>query len=275
MKTMNAAYLKAIKTVLSKGAKANPRNQSVIELTRPYVFELESVGKQFNNVSTLQKPFHTRLRYAEAEYQWYLSGATRIDMLKTADGKSFEHLWKQYSDDGIHVNSAYGFYMFSQQIPLIPVNRPTRSPSLSFYYNQGVYIDTLKNGIAFYAHTQWMWALYKMLLDRDTRQAVININQPVHKAIKTKDFPCCICMMFSIRNDKLDLTTVFRSQDVDTGLRNDVYAMTRLQEKMVEDFNRTIDDHKNAGKRVKLGKYTNVTLNLHLYKNRWDAAQQM
>ena len=232
---MNREYYRAIAAVLFNGVESAPRRKKVLELLHPYALKLACIPSEIG-VSNL-KPFHTRIDYAEAELQWYLSGSARIDELIGPSGKSYAHLWKRFSDNGIHANSAYGQYIFGE-------TEPAMTDDKALWQNM----------------SQWEWVRYKLRYDPDTRQAVININQPRHKVMPTKDFPCCIVMMFTVRDGKLNLVTVFRSQDVDTGLRNDVYTMYRLQIKMAQELG------------MPCGTFTNVALNLHLYESKWDAA---
>ena len=231
---MNKEYYRAIAAVLFESVESAPRGMRVLELPHPYVFRL---GSQYKNVLSILKPFHTRIDYAEAELRWYLSGSTRIDELVGPSGKSYARLWERFTDDGVNVNSAYGRYIFSDR-----------------------FLGIFDGGEFPWMMSQWEWAREKLRYDSDTRQAVININQPHHKETPTRDFPCCVCMMFTIRGDMLNLTTVFRSQDVDTGLRNDVYTMHALQAKMAEEL------------KIFPGTFTNVALNLHLYESKWDKA---
>jgi len=234
---MNREYYRAITAVLKNGVQSAPRGIRVLELPYPYLFTLNHQRGE-TAISTL-KPFHTRLDYAEAELRWYLSGSARIDALVGPSGKSYAHVWKQFSDDGVNANSAYGQYIFRKQ-----------------------YIADLPDGSCTDLMSQWEWVKKKLRHDPDTRQAIININQPYHKETLTKDFPCCVCMAFTVRGDKLNLTTVFRSQDVNTGLRNDVYTMYHLQKYMAGELG------------MSCGVFMNMTLNLHLYEDKWTAARQ-
>lgn len=230
---MNKEYLEMVLRIIDEGKHSSPRGMGVTEIFNVNFF----LEEPMNNICTV-KPFHTRKKYAEAEFQWYVSGSNKI-----ADMGEFAYLWEQFSDDGIHVNSAYGHYIFPKfSIP--PV----------YYENIGTQFSSV---------SQWDWIKNKLTEDKDSRQAIININQPMHKAYTnpggTRDFPCCVCMLFDIRDGRLNMTSVFRSQDVNTGLRNDVYTMTKLQEKMALELN------------IELGWFCNFAHNMHLYDK--DRAQ--
>jgi thymidylate synthase len=233
----NEEYCDAIAATLA-GRKSAPRGQAVREVDN-HVLTLDYMGgvQDEHFVSTL-KPFHTRLKYAEAELAWYLSGSDRIaDLVHPATKKSFAKLWEQFSDDGVRVNSAYGQYLFNQRFDMTVVARHEGDTG---YYATDI--------------NQWMWAVDKLRKDPDSRQVVLNVNQVKHKIIPTKDFPCCICLQFTIRDNALCATAVFRSQDVNTGLRNDVFTMHGLQMAMAKELG------------YPCGRFTNIALNLHIYE---------
>lgn len=236
---MNKEYREAIKKVFYLGVESKPRGLVVKEINN-YVFTLEHPAKC---VSTL-KPFHTRLDYAQTELEWYLSGSKHIiDLKSIKTGKSFAYLWEKFCDDDSGtVNSAYGQYIFNERFDCL--------------------IQTQNPNIVLENCSQWEWVKWKLRSDTNSRQAVININQLQHKTIPTKDFPCCIVMQFFIRDEKLHLTTVFRSQDVNTGLRNDVYTMAGLQRIMAKEL------------KLDCGSFTNIALNLHLYEPDFNDASE-
>lgn len=238
--TMNSAYLRAIRRVFCDGVDSAPRGLKVREVEN-YIFSVES---PLQCISSLQ-PFHTRMEYAEAELIWYMRGSKRIkDLVHPETKKSFAHLWEKFSDDGVEVNSAYGQYIFNQTIITL--------------------IDNFGGALKSQKITQWDWVKEKLQEDSDTRHAIININQPMSKfRFHTKDFPCCIAMHFTIRNNKLNLQVIFRSQDVNTGLRNDIYTMCGLQRLMAQELN------------IDYGTFTNIALNLHLYEKDFPAVEKM
>ena len=186
------------------------------------------VRELYNYIFTLNPPLHPVSTLegfqTNLEYAKKETEWYRSGSNKIADMGKFAHIWEKYSDDGIHCNSAYGQYIFPYQ---------------------------------------WNWVVAKFKEDSNTRQAIININQPMHKENPTKDFPCCICMNFYINEYGLNLTTVFRSQDVNTGLRNDIYTMIMLQQDMANQL------------KLDIGVYTNISLNLHIYEKDYKKAERL
>jgi len=143
--------------------------------------------------------FETNLEYAEKELEWYLSGTNKLSGL----GK-FGRCWDFCSDDGKHVNSAYGHRIF------------------------GVHSKLKIN--------QWQWCLKKLKKDRDSRQCVINLNAEFDKHKKTKDFICTVFCQVLIRNNKLHWLTYMRSTDAYLGVRNDIFCFAALQRIMAEQL---------------------------------------
>lgn len=237
----NDEYLEVISGVIACGSESAPRGQKVLELDNIIL----TLSDPMKCISTL-KPFHTRIEYAEAELAWYLSGSRLLaDLKHPVTGKCFKPVWEQFSDDGVSVNSSYGQYLFKEEF----IDESLESENFD-----NVFCNTTN---------QWEWTKRKLKEDPDTRQAVMNINQVKHKRKPTKDFPCCIVMQFTIRDNKLKLTTVFRSQDINTGLRNDVFTMAGLQRKMAEELE------------MECGEFTNIALNLHIYEVDWTNAQKL
>jgi thymidylate synthase len=134
--------------------------------------------------------------YAEAEWQWYLSGDRNIAKLGEIYGKVPE-IWKRMADKDGNVNSNYGWQWkrgnaFSQsQIDYV--------------------IDLLKN-------------------NKDTRQAAISIYDAKEWQEYTNDTPCTYAIQFTIVNNRLDMCVTMRSNDLWYGFCNDQYQFSKLQE---------------------------------------------
>ena len=75
--------------------------------------------------------------YAEAEWQWYLSGDRNIKKLGDIYGKVPE-IWKRMADDDGNVNSNYGWQwkrndQIDHVINLLKENKDTRQAAISIY----------------------------------------------------------------------------------------------------------------------------------------------
>lgn len=134
------------------------------------------------------------IRYAVGELLWYLSGSNKV-----SDISKYSDVWARLSDDGEHVNSAYGNRIFNY-----------------FGFDQ--------------------WEHVKSLLRKDpmSRQAVIHIKDASNKP--TKDLPCTVSLQFFIRDNKLYMLTYMRSNDLWMGFTYDVFNFTALQVKMAMEL---------------------------------------
>lgn len=102
----------------------------------------------------------------------------------------------------------------------------------------------------------------KLKSDKDSRQAIVNIyNNDFTKV--TKDTPCTIALHFIIRNNKLNLITYMRSNDIIWGTPYDIFMFTNLQRFI--SFSLGID----------MGWYRHIPTSLHVYKEHYDLLSEM
>lgn len=134
------------------------------------------------------------IRYAVGELAWYLSKSNRLDAIEQYSG-----FWKDISDDGETLNSAYGYRIHEK-----------------------------------FGFDQWEHVKNMLCKDEFSRQAYIHIKDP--DPTPTKDTPCTVGLQFQIREDKLYLTTYMRSNDIWLGFPFDVFAFTFLQVKMAMEL---------------------------------------
>ena len=138
--------------------------------------------------------------YAEAEWQWYLTGSPYVFELGKIYGKVPE-IWKRMANDAGKVNSNYGWqwqrkdYAEKSQIDYI--------------------VEKLKN-------------------DKDTRQATISIYDGKEHEKYEKDTPCTYAIQFTILDNRLLMCVTMRSNDLWYGFCNDQYCFSKLQ-KMIAD----------------------------------------
>jgi thymidylate synthase len=129
--------------------------------------------------------------YAEAEWQWYLSGDPRVETLGDIYGKVPE-IWKRMADDRGCVNSNYGWQwernnQLSYVVSMLKANPDTRQATISIY--DGKEIDSYKH-----------------------------------------DTPCTYAVQFTIIHNRLDMCVTMRSNDLWYGFCNDQYQFSKLQE---------------------------------------------
>lgn len=102
------------------------------------------------------------------------------------------------------------------------------------------------------------------LLDADpsTRQAVVHIWR-AEDLTHHGDRPCTVFLQFLVRNDRLELHTHMRSNDVWLGTPYDVFAFTQLQWTVARALG------------LLPGTYVHHATSLHLYERNFDAAAQL
>jgi thymidylate synthase len=97
--------------------------------------------------------------------------------------------------------------------------------------------------------------------DPDTRQAVLNIWQPLALQVPTKDVPCTLTWQFFIRGGKLELHANMRSNDVWLGLPYDLFNFTQVQRAVANELD------------LACGDYVHHVGSLHLYEQHYAVAQ--
>jgi len=97
--------------------------------------------------------------------------------------------------------------------------------------------------------------------DRDTRQAVITIWDPLLDAFRTtqaKDVPCTTMLQFFIRNDKLVMHVTMRSNDAWWGTPHDWGQLSQLQLALANVLG------------IEAGDYYHHAVSFHLYERDFD-----
>jgi thymidylate synthase len=107
--------------------------------------------------------------------------------------------------------------------------------------------------------TPWEWAIESLLTDKDTRQAVMHFALPEHKWVGNKDQVCTLTGNWLIREDKLHLSIVMRSNDIVLGLVYDMPWFCSLMDKMLEEL-------KPIYPTLKKGSYTHLAHSAHVYE---------
>ena len=151
------------------------------------------MNPQKNHITNKERKWS--LKYAEAEWQWYLSGDPSIDKLGELYGK-IPPIWEKMADSNRNVNSNYGYQ-----------------------WQRNNQID---------------YACAKLRPNKDTRHAAISIYDAKEWSSYKKDTPCTYAVQFTILNNKLNMSVYMRSNDLWYGFCNDQYQFSSLQ-KMIAD----------------------------------------
>jgi len=146
-----------------------------------------------NHITNKQRNW--KLEYAEAEWQWYLSGDPKVSKLGELYGK-VPPIWERMADVNGEVNSNYG-YQWKR-------------------------------------HDQLDYVVAKLKENPNTRHAAISIYDAKEWPQYTKDTPCTYAIQFTILNNELCMSVYMRSNDIWYGFCNDQYQFSMLQ-KLVAD----------------------------------------
>ena len=154
-------------------------------------FEIEVPG-----ANTIHQKFRKwNLDYAEAEWQWYLSGDPHINTLGKIYGK-VPKIWTKMANKLGLVNSNYG---------------------------------------AQWERREQLDKVIKMLRrDPNTRQAAISIYDGKEMDQYDYDTPCTYAIQFTVVDNRLNMCVTMRSNDLWYGFCNDQYCFSQLQ-KLVAD----------------------------------------
>jgi thymidylate synthase len=189
-------YGEAIKLLKRKGQKLMIRGSEVIDLIG---VNIEIKNPRQRVITDIHRKFP--IKAATAEFLWYMTTNNLVEIIEPY----LKH-WKTYSDDGIHVNSNYG-YQWRDQI----------------------------NGV-----------IEKLRADRFTRQAVITLFDKKYSHYNGKDTVCTPNFQFFIRNDKLHLIVSSRSRDLVRGECIDQFTFTCLQELVANELGIEIGTYQNS-----------------------------
>ena len=138
------------------------------------------------------------IEYAEAEWQWYLSGDRNIAKLGKLYGK-VPAIWKRMADAEGNVNSNYGWQ-----------------------WNRNGQLDKV---------------IGQLQNNPDTRQAAISIYDGKEMQDYSYDTPCTYAVQFTIMRGRLDMCVTMRSNDLWYGFCNDQYCFSKLQEMVSKRLN--------------------------------------
>jgi len=133
-------------------------------------------------------------KYAEAEWQWYLTGEPSVIVLGLIYGK-IPKIWQNMSDELNMVNSNYGYQWQRKSMNVSQLDHV---------------VNLLKN-------------------NPNTRKAAISIYDGKESCKYTKDTPCTYAIQFTVLNDRLNMSVYMRSNDIWYGFCNDQYCFSLLQ----------------------------------------------
>ena len=142
--------------------------------------------------------------YAEAEWQWYLSGDPNIKKLGQLYGK-IPPIWERMADSKGNVMSNYGWQM--------------------------------------YRNDQLDYVIAKLRNEKDTRHAAISIYDCKEHKNYRKDTPCTYAIQFTIINNRLNMAVLMRSNDLWYGFCIDQYCFSMIQKLVADELNIEVGEY--------------------------------
>lgn len=168
--------------------------------------------------------------YFRKEIDWYCSGSDKLE-----DAVKLSKFWAKCSDDGKTVTSNYGKLLLHD-----------------------------RNAHGF---TQFEHAYNCLINNPETKKAVMTVYNNEHAFI-SNDNPCTMFVQFNIRENRLNMMVMMRSNDIWYGTPYDVAWYSILHHAMLKELQK-------AGLPVEIGSYNHFMLNAHAYQRNEDQMQDV
>jgi thymidylate synthase len=255
--TLDQAYFYTLGVLLnSPEYVCAPRGQKIHEIT----------DYQFRVLSPSSAPIKTAdqernaviASYTTKETELYDSCSNRVE-----DFAKASKFWTKIANPDGTINSAYGRLIWKDKSLGNSEYEWEWKPSLFGLENK----EVVETKFAIW-RTPWEWCVNSLKADKDTRQAILKFSRPDHHWAGNKDFVCTLSGNFLIREDKLNLAMVMRSNDAVKGLAYDGPWFISLMEKMVDEL-------KGAYPNLGVGTYTHLAHSMHLYERDFEVARKM
>jgi thymidylate synthase len=156
------------------------------------------------------------------EFFWYLSGSNDVEPIKY-----YIPRYRNYCESDGKVHGGYGKRLFNMHDK----------------YNQ---IERIIN---------------QLKCSSSTRKAVIQLFDSSDLCESYKDIPCTLNLQFILREGKLDMFTMMRSNDAFMGLPHDIFVFTMLLELIASELD------------CEIGTYHHYVVSLHLYEDSIEKAK--
>ena len=178
-----------------------------------YGIEFDNTQALFNVGFEIENPMDNLIKdqdrnwkwdYAEAEWQWYLSGDPNIKKLGELYGK-IPPIWERMADSKGNVMSNYGWQM--------------------------------------YRNDQIDYVVAKLKHNDNTRHAAISIYDCKEHKWYSKDTPCTYAIQFTIVNNRLNMAVLMRSNDLWYGFCNDQYCFSMIQKLVADRINMEVGEY--------------------------------
>jgi len=257
-KTTSEAYLETLRDIYTNPEfKSSPRGQPIYETT-DYTFRV-------------LEPDSSPIKTKDSERNAVIESYTRkeIDLYNSCtnlaeDFGKASKFWLSLANPDKTVNSAYGYLIWKNA---------SHGSKFEIEYEEVTYNHDYKGpGVVLFPkikmRTPWEYAKQCLLNDKDTRQAIVRFSLPEHSWIGNRDQVCTLHGNFLIRDDKLHLSVVMRSNDLVLGLVYDLPWFCSLMDRMVEELKPYYPD-------LVKGHYTHTVHSLHIYEKNEEMVKKM
>lgn len=243
--TISEAYIATAKELIdSPEYKCSPRGQTIHEITN-YSFTVLKPSSEAIVTKDEERNKVIAAYYAK-EKDLYDSGSNLAsDFVKASK------FWDKLKNPDGSINSAYGYLIWK-----------LKNAGNPFWQMFSISPMECRET------TQWEWAKESLIRDKDSRQAIMHFNLPTHQWSGNKDFTCTMHVSMMIREDRLNLSIVMRSNDVVKGAAYDWPWFASLSERMVEDLKVSYPD-------LSVGKMHFMAHSMHMYDRDFDMAKKM
>lgn len=229
-RNINFATVAGLAAVLSEGSPVRIGETNTLEIRN----QLTILARPQERCLIL--PFRQNDIFASiAETMWVLAGRNDIGWLQRYLPRASD-----YSDDGEVWRAGYG-----PRLRRWP-------PALQTTAGTGVPVDQIKEIVRL------------LSIDRSTRQAVMVLYDPARDFVKSKDIPCNNWLHWIIRDGRLYLNVVIRSNDIVWGFSGiNAFEWSILHEILARWL------------QAELGEITYFATSFHLYEKHYIRAQQI
>lgn len=252
-KTTSDAYLGALRQVYyNPQFKSAPRGMPVREIM-DYSFTV--VNPTQEPIVTFDEERNEVIKsYTAKETALYDSCSNRVE-----DFAKASKFWEKLANPDGTVNSAYGYLIWGNKSHGNVDHEMTLQGKDPGRPMKGSDWNTFIKDKAECSRTPWEWAKQCLIADKDTRQAIMRFSLPQHFYKGVKDFTCTTHANFLIRDNKLFLTVVMRSNDLMLGLVYDLPWFVSLMDRMIDELKPNYPE-------LTKGNYTHIAHSMHIYE---------
>lgn len=246
--TIHEAYLGTLADVIDnpdyvcapRGLKIREKTDYQFRVLKPVAEPIVTLDTDRNKVI---------VDYTNKEVELYNSCSNRVE-----DFAKASKFWKKIANKDGTINSAYGYLIWKNK------SHGDHIRELELY-GPNVTKDECYR-------TPWEWCKMALANDKDTRQAIIKFSLPEHHFKGNKDYVCTMHANFLIRDDKLNLSVVMRSNDLVKGIAYDIVFFVSLIDKMIVEL-------KDIYPELTKGHYTHTVHSMHAYEKDLNTINKM